>query len=551
MTRLQIFKYLVILIIGLLVSLYLFYSINDKYSERNRGNIENATTKAQLKIIEEISKIDLVIESMGFFFENTSEINPVLFTRFTDPFMDDLFGIKSLGWAPKILDAKKQQYLTEAEENLEGITMITEVDSTDQLVVTEKGKVYFPTTFINPMDSHLEIMGFNVYSDSTRRAVIDNTIGSKKIAFSPPIELIPQSGGGIGFLVVRSVFNRKSENVKGIVMGLYRMDEFIEKTLATELKTLDIDIYDKGEGTLFLYSSRGDRNYENITDDTIETEIKVGDRIWGVNFTPSPKFLAYPHVFESYVALFLTLIATFLLILMIRRRDYYYSTLEEKVRLRTAELEESNKLKENLLREIHHRVKNNLQITSSLMNMQKRKLSSKEAITALENSQARISAIALTHQKIYQDKDSKAVNLCEYLGDLMAYQKRMAHSFEYKIKCPDLSIDLDKAVPLALIISELVTNAIKHAYAETAEVNELKITVKCLDNDEVALSIKDNGGGLPEDFNINKAKGIGFEIIRALCRQIDAKLTYNSDEGGTCFTVTFSNKAKLKATSVF
>jgi two-component sensor histidine kinase len=185
------------------------------------------------------------------------------------------------------------------------------------------------------------------------------------------------------------------------------------------------------------------------------------------------------------------------------------------------------------------------------MNMQKRKLSSKEAITALENSQARISAIALTHQKIYQDKDSKAVNLCEYLSDLLAYQKRIAHSFEYTINCPDLSIDLDKAVPLALIISELVTNAIKHAYNGQSETNELTITVERHDDDEVSLSVTDNGGGLPEDFNIQKAAGIGFEIIRSLCRQISAKLTYNTDNKGTCFTVTFSNKSKLERIRIF
>ena len=235
------------------------------------------------------------------------------------------------------------------------------------------------------------------------------------------------------------------------------------------------------------------------------------------------------------------LFTTLLLTYLVKKRDGYNDRLEARVRLRTSELEASNELKENLLREIHHRVKNNLQITSSLMNMQKRKLSSQEAVTALEDSQARILAIALTHQKIYQDKDSKAVNLCEYLIDLMEHTKKISSSFSYKIDCPRISIDLDRAVPLALIISELATNAIKHAYPDATKYNELLVKVERLNKEEVSLTIHDNGKGLPDDFDIANVEGIGFEIIRALCRQISATLTYESNEHGTQFNLTFKN----------
>ena len=174
--------------------------------------------------------------------------------------------------------------------------------------------------------------------------------------------------------------------------------------------------------------------------------------------------------------------------------------------------------------------------------MQKRKLTSQEAITALEDSQSRILAIAMTHQKIYQDKDSKAVNLSDYLNDLMDHEKKISYSFSYKIDCPNISIDLDNAVPLALIISELVTNAVKHAYPDNEKYNELLINVERLNVEDVSLTIRDNGKGLPNDFDIAKAEGIGFEIIRALCRQISAKLTYQSSGQGTLFNLVFGNK---------
>ncbi|WKX77781.1 sensor histidine kinase [Zobellia laminariae] len=125
----------------------------------------------------------------------------------------------------------------------------------------------------------------------------------------------------------------------------------------------------------------------------------------------------------------------------------------------------------------------------------------------------------------------------------MEYQNKISPTFSYKINCPEISIDLDRAVPLALIISELVTNAVKHAYPDTTKYNELIIDVDVLDDGMAAFSIKDNGKGLPEDFAIENAEGIGFDIVKALCRQISAELTYNSTESGTHFTVTFDNKA--------
>jgi two-component sensor histidine kinase len=321
------------------------------------------------------------------------------------------------------------------------------------------------------------------------------------------------------------------------------MDDFIGKTLASELKVIDLCVHDENAGNALFFKSINESEIaSNFEKTAITHTITAADHIWNIHFIPKSQYLSFPHVFESYAVLFLGLAITFLLTYLIKRRDLYNDRLEARVLLRTAELEESNKLKQNLLREIHHRVKNNLQITSSLMNMQKRKLTSKEAITALQDSQARISAIALTHQKIYQDKDSKAVNLHEYLKDLMEYQKKISASFSYKIECPEISIDLDRAVPLALIISELVTNAVKHAYPDTTKYNELLINVKRLNGDEVSLDILDNGKGLPEDFDIDNAEGIGFEIIRALCRQISAELSYDSTHYGTKFNLVFENE---------
>lgn len=532
MTRFQLFKYLSVLLIGALISLFIFYTINSRYLSENRTAIENTVVKSLLKINDELNKISLVIESMGFFFENHEEVSQELFERFTDPYLKQLNSIEGLRWAPKIDEYDHGQS--------QGDLTITQIDSSGKFVPAKSGKVHYPISLSNPLEPFKTLIGFDSYSEKTRKEAIDLAIKAREIVFSAPIKLVTEDEDVYGFMAVKAVSDIKSDSIKGIVAGFYRMDRFINKTLKQELPFLDIAITDSATDAYPLISRQEVKSTQEGTD--IVKKIKAANRTWSVHFTPNSEYTDFPHVPESYIILFFGLFTTILLVYVIKKNDEYNDRLEARVLLRTKELEASNKMKENLLREIHHRVKNNLQITSSLMNMQKRKLVSKEAITALSDSQARISAIALTHQKIYQDKDSKAVNLNDYLIDLMEHQKKISTSFTYKINCPYISIDLDRAVPLALIISELVTNAVKHAYPDTTKYNELLIDVSRLSGDNVLLSIRDNGKGLPEDFDLDEAEGIGFEIIKALCRQISAKLTYESNDYGTQFDLVFRNK---------
>lgn len=535
MTRLQILKYFAVLLIGCAVSLFIFFSINNRTQVRNKAIVDNAVAKSELRLDDELNKINLVIESLGFFFENNVQVSQKNFERFTNPFLQKLSGIRALAWSAKI---EESELITGSP-----LPLITEADSSNNLIVSKPRALHFPVKLLNPLEPLQKAIGFDLYSDSTRRSAIDKTIKTSEIALTGPIRLVIQDNGVPGILALKSVIDTTSKEVKGLVLGVYRMDDFFGKTLASELKVLDLCVYDEHADNALLYTSVSESTeLLELEKTATKRRINAADRVWNMHYIPKSQYLSFPHIFESYVVLFLGLLTTFFLTYVAKRRDGHNDRLEARVRLRTAELEASNEMKENLLREIHHRVKNNLQITSSLMNMQKRRLTSKEAIMALQDSQARISAIALTHQKIYQDKDSKAVNLHEYLKDLMEYQKKISPSFSYKISCPEISIDLDQAVPLALIISELVTNAVKHAYPDITKYNELRIDVERLNTDNISLTILDNGKGLPKDFDIENAEGIGFEIIRSLCRQISSQLTYKSTKNGTQFNLIFENK---------
>lgn len=534
MSKFQLLKYLSVILIGVFISSFIFYTLNQRKVENRKADIETAISKSIIKLNDELNKVYLVMESMSFFFENRDSISQERFERLTLPYLKQLKSISALAWAPR----------KSLNDSIQNKGLKTPYSNIEQGAVKPYDNLQYPITLLSPIPDYERALGYDIYKETNRKEAIVLAEDTQGSVLTSPVDLIHDSKKVPGFLVYRSVQDPKRKNKKGVVAGVYQADNFISQTLKNELRLIDICIFDSEVQSKVMFESTPFNDVQSKGNKAFSSaKIKASNREWNVIFKTKEGYLFFPHVPESYIVLVLGLLATVLLLNVIRKNDLYNDRLEARVLLRTAELEASNKMKENLLREIHHRVKNNLQITSSLMNMQKRKLNSKEAITALSDSQARISAIALTHQKIYQDKDSKAVNLNDYLIDLMEYQKKISSSFTYKIVCPYISIELDRAVPLALIISELVTNAVKHAYPDTTKYNELLVEVSMLSDISILLSIKDNGKGLPEDFNIDKAEGIGFEIIRALCRQISAQLKYESTDYGTQFDLIFDNKA--------
>ncbi len=224
--------------------------------------------------------------------------------------------------------------------------------------------------------------------------------------------------------------------------------------------------------------------------------------------------------------------------------------VNHELRLQKSRVESKNKLidqslyeKEILLKEIHHRVKNNLQIISSLLNLQSHRIEDEKAVETLAVSRDRIQAIALVHQKLYQSKDLSKVDFKAYLNDLLDQQKSAYSSLSSKLQiefdCIDLRLSLDVAVPLGIILSELVTNAFKHGLSQ---ISQPKLSIHLYENEGLYfLQIKDNGPGLPEGFSFEKSESLGVEIIQALITQIEAELQHSNDNGAV-FLIKFSDQ---------
>lgn len=228
---------------------------------------------------------------------------------------------------------------------------------------------------------------------------------------------------------------------------------------------------------------------------------------------------------------------------------YYFSRTiaakDEALMIANAELEERNSEILNqhshlqiLLKEVHHRVKNNLQIISSLMSLQERTIKDKEGAAVLNESRLRVEAIALIHQKLYKGEKINRVNFNSYLCEFIETKKVLSPHVSYLLKLVELELSLDTSVPLGLILSELITNSLKHAFTG---IEYPKIEVELhLSESKFILIVRDNGIGIPENFDLNNPKSLGVEIIGALIEQIDATIEINN-QGGTSFKITFED----------
>lgn len=233
----------------------------------------------------------------------------------------------------------------------------------------------------------------------------------------------------------------------------------------------------------------------------------------------------------------------FILLIITYIANQRFKRVNQTIREQNTLIDKSLKEKEILLKEIHHRVKNNLQMISSLLNLQINSLESEEAKYALEDSIGRVRAIASVHTKLYNNAHLAFINIRDYLSDLVSQQfpfDKKGRKIEYALDVADQEINLDTAVPLGLILSELISNSLKHAFDKT-ESPKILITLHKEKNRLCRLSFKDNGMGLEDDFNRDQLNSLGFEIIYTLSEQLEGEFKHINSREGAHFTLDFKD----------
>ncbi|MFW6296053.1 MAG: sensor histidine kinase [Halothece sp.] len=208
---------------------------------------------------------------------------------------------------------------------------------------------------------------------------------------------------------------------------------------------------------------------------------------------------------------------------------------EEKIQ---ASLEE----KEVLLKEVHHRVKNNLNVIYSLLNMQSRVVTDSEIKNLLLDSQRRIQTMGLIHEQLYQSNSLSQINFCDYINrlanNLYASANLDADRVKLEIEAEPVALNLQTAIPSGLIINELLTNAFKYAF-EDGRSGVIRIEFYQSSNQKLNLIVSDNGVGLPSDYNQNKTASLGMRLVKILAQQLRANFGIDSSSQGSRFELSY------------
>jgi len=191
--------------------------------------------------------------------------------------------------------------------------------------------------------------------------------------------------------------------------------------------------------------------------------------------------------------------------------------------------------KEWLLKEIHHRVKNNLQIVMGLLQRQSAYINNQEALAAIQSSENRMHSIALIHQKLYQSENLDLISMPEYIEEMIRYLKESSdidNSILFEKHIDEIYLDVAQAVPLGLILNEAITNAIKYAY-KPEQTGTIYVTLVKNEGSFNQLTIADDGAGLPSDFNIDKVESLGINLMRGLSKQLGGSFDIYNEQGCT------------------
>jgi two-component sensor histidine kinase/ligand-binding sensor domain-containing protein len=222
--------------------------------------------------------------------------------------------------------------------------------------------------------------------------------------------------------------------------------------------------------------------------------------------------------------------------------------LEQAVGSRTALLKKTLTEKELLLKEIHHRVKNNLQIISGLLDLQKDEIVDDGSKAIFNEGQSRVKSIALIHQSLYQNDDLAEIKLASFVQELVSQVagvfEKASSNMQIEVDIPEIALDIDTAVPLGLIINELLTNTFKYAVIKTGKVR-IQIMLKQKENGIYLLTFSDNGPGIKQGIDFGMASTLGLRLIKGLAAQLNGTAEYCYDNGST-FLITFKINGSVK-----
>jgi two-component sensor histidine kinase len=405
------------------------------------------------------------------------------------------------------------------------------------------------------------------------RAIIDGNIGKCHVALKQYKEAIPYLERSIDSIKVYNVGKFSSELIENTleIAGCYLQLEDFEKAtdfLSDGTRPIRLENILKKNGLLASYYDKT-KNFENsseyykknmrIRDSVEENQSNMWEQqlaaVVGEDKANAQRMMQEQREAleksktdmiakdEKISLVFISLIFT---LLGFAGLVYAYLKSIKNQRLIAEQkhiIENSLVEKDSLLKEIHHRVKNNLQMVSSLLSLQTKNTRSKAAIEALEEGKSRVKAMALIHQKLYQHDDLSVIEMQGYIESLInsvqSVYKKGGHNINITIDAEDVELDIDRAIPFGLILNELVSNSFKYAFPTSEDDGKIYIHLRKIADQDGFFEYTDNGVGLPEDTDERTNSSMGIRLMNRLVNQLQTKLNIDKTSEGVRFWFNF------------
>ncbi|HEY6878074.1 MAG TPA: CHASE domain-containing protein [Polyangiales bacterium] len=407
-----------------------------------------------------------------------------------------------------------------------------------------------PIVFLEPFSGrNLRAFGYDMFSEESRRATMERAWHSGRPSMSPVVRLVQDaaSAGQSGFLLYLPVFRElptspwePRRTPLGFVYSPMRARDLMRGTLGQGPDDIDFALYDEGSDSAFYDTRLGAPPHR--ADLTRERSLELPGRNWRVRFWTRPNFEKWISRAEPKLVLVAGLVINALLFWVLSVSASLQTRAQALAAQMTVELkhaharEQSQMLaslreKETLLKEIHHRVKNNLQVVSSLLSLQRSHVRDEQALEPLRQSQNRVLAMAALHEFLYRSEELSHVDTRAYLTHLvsiLAETFRGAHNVIVTLELEDVPLDVDQAIPCGLITNELVSNAFKYAFRERG--GKLLVSFK-REGEAAVLRVVDDGPGLAAQPDLENPSTLGLQLVQLLTSQLEGKLSLRARPG--------------------
>ena len=537
--------------LALAVGLYVY--ISGREQQRIRAEFERTADTLGRLFTDAVDRHLEAVNALHDLYTSAGLMDRADFAAFARPLHLRHPGVQALEWAPVVPDAQRAKLEDDVRREGFPTFAITDPHQEGRMSPAPYRPQYVPVLFVEPLAGNEIALGFDLNSLPSRRDVVDRARDSGAATASGRLMLVQERGQQFGVFVALPVYRRgapqssieqRRSALLGYVLGVYRIGDLVRAALAdAEFSHIDLTVADDTAppAERVLYQRRGQG--ASLAWSRAATAA-VGDHQWSIHLAPSADYAILHRNWQAWTVLSVGLLFASVLEMMVLLMTERAAAIQRVVEQRTAQLRDALKEKETLLQEIHHRVKNNLQVVSSLINIQQRKLGPGASRQALQECQTRVQAIALVHDKLYQSRDYSSVPFSQYARDLAANVFHAAGlssgAVKLEVEVSEVSLGVDKAIPCGLILNELVTNALKHGFPQDRP-GTVRVELGQTADGHVRLAVSDDGVGLPAGLDIRHSDTLGLQLVRTLAEQLAAKLEVGRGDRGTLFEVVFQS----------